>query len=771
MKSYTAAKLPFEKKVEIVDAYLGKRGSLRKIAHLYGISYMTLWQWVKQYRKGGKENIRRKISYKTSNRRFSKRIEKKIMLLKEHEPGLTTKKAARILKEQGLYISHNGVWMIWKRYGLVNRQKDEPLSLVCPDSPELENGMQQARRFIEKEELEKAAKLLNGLSALTDISILKDIPEKFLSSHRRLERLHLLYNTIPRTEIYNKAAEIRKTMKKKGYLFSSIFAGLLEVSALQWMREPEKQLKILKIISKRMAKVRDTSLRFTLHFLLSMTHSELLQVKEGLKHLEKCRRLLATLPYSFYWMTLGDILTFATRYKESIFYYKKLVNGMDIGQTTKQLLCKKIAMSYGMTGQYQQSLKFLNRVRPIGSEETYSSRFYQIKANISFAQGYLEEANHFYEKSFEKAKSTNFRNILFSASIGLAQVSRALGKQHEAQAFLKRCLPLMKKYRMRHEMQILQVLINRTTIPKSLYEFPTYRLHYLLCRAIETSRFRDYYEALNFAQRKGLLGIFHRHIVFFPKPVLHLLEKGKPTGLPRAMLKFPIFNQKKPVHHIKLLGNVTIYKNQQYAKTKLTPKEKALLIHLALKISEPDKIITLKDIFMNFWPKSANPLSLLAHLLVRLKKKLRLSGHLLMISSRHGEPRLVNRGVYLTTDYNDFKVALTNAKALERAGEWGFAKKEYLRAFKLFRGEPFKKMYDPWSEHMRRVILNKMESNAINFAKSCLEHDNDIRQKKRRTPSAKYRGENMADAKKVLDKVAKIIPQSEETRKMVKCWL
>jgi hypothetical protein len=133
--------------------------------------------------------------------------------------------------------------------------------------------------------------------------------------------------------------------------------------------------------------------------------------------------------------------------------------------------------------------------------------------------------------------------------------------------------------------------------------------------------------------------------------------------------------------------------------------------------------------------------------------------------------------VFSHWDY--FLERLTQARALIRGEKWGFAKKEFLRAFSLFRGEPFKKMYDPWSEHMRRVILNKLESEAIGFAKSCIAHDNEIRQKKRRTPSAKCRGGNMADAKKVLEKVLKadakkvlekvlkIIPQSEEIEKMV----
>jgi hypothetical protein len=288
-----------------------------------------------------------------------------------------------------------------------------------------------------------------------------------------------------------------------------------------------------------------------------------------------------------------------------------------------------------------------------------------------------------------------------------------------------------------------------------------------LQEAAKTLHTKDYYEALHFARRRGLLGIFHRYIVFFPEPILHLLEKRKPTGLPRAIPKFPVFNQMVPTYRIKILGNLVVFKNQQYLRTKLTLKEKALLIQIALSAGEPNKTIFTKNLFVNFWPKSANPSNLLSHLLVTLKKKLRLPGHLLMISSRYEEPRLVNRGVYLTTDYNDFKVALVQANALARAGEWDFAKKEYLRAFKLFRGEPFKKMYDPWSEHMRRVILNELETEAIHFARNCLEHDNEIRQKKRRTPSAKCCGGNMADAKKVLERVAGIIPQSEEIRKMV----
>jgi hypothetical protein len=51
---------------------------------------------------------------------------------------------------------------------------------------------------------------------------------------------------------------------------------------------------------------------------------------------------------------------------------------------------------------------------------------------------------------------------------------------------------------------------------------------------------------------------------------------------------------------------------------------------------------------------------------------------------------------------------------------------------------------------MRRVILNKLESEVLHFAKSCFEHG------------------NRADAKRVVERVTKIISNSEEIEKMVR---
>ena len=77
------------------------------------------------------------------------------------------------------------------------------------------------------------------------------------------------------------------------------------------------------------------------------------------------------------------------------------------------------------------------------------------------------------------------------------------------------------------------------------------------------------------------------------------------------------------------------------------------------------------------------------------------------------------------------------------------SKKEFLQAFKLFRGEPFKKNFDDWSVNMRFKILNELETEAINFAKGYLEQG------------------NKRDAKLDLEKVLKIIPDSEEIKNLL----
>jgi len=126
-----------------------------------------------------------------------------------------------------------------------------------------------------------------------------------------------------------------------------------------------------------------------------------------------------------------------------------------------------------------------------------------------------------------------------------------------------------------------------------------------------------------------------------------------------------------------------------------------------------------EKLYRNYWPRSSEPARNLSHFLLHLKKKLALPSHLIRL--RKGT---LYWRVFFTTDYDLFTETLAQAKVLERAGEWNYAKREYLMAFQLFREAPFTGIYDNWSENMRRVLFNRLESEMSYFRQSCKKnHD------------------------------------------------
>jgi hypothetical protein len=289
------------------------------------------------------------------------------------------------------------------------------------------------------------------------------------------------------------------------------------------------------------------------------------------------------------------------------------------------------------------------------------------------------------------------------------------GEKETACVILKRYNPLLKKYRLDKEYFLRQILLGSSGLPDAALLVPSLRLAHLFQRACTTRKARDYRAALGYARAQSLFGLFERLALFFPGIVLRLLKKGKDTGLPGSFLTVPLFQIESPSYGLKFLGRLKISRGGiPIKRPKLNPKDAALLIHMSLN---KNRRMMLSDIYRNFWPKSENPSSILSHLLVRVKKALILPPGALKIS----RGSLVWK-FHISTDYDLFKETLVQAKALERAGEWVFARKEYLRAFKLFRAEPFRKNYDNWSLDMRHRILIQLDSEAAGFTKSCLEH-------------------------------------------------
>jgi len=744
MICHRSKNIPFEEKIKAVKDYLKTEQSLQKIAASLNIYPKTLWRWVRRYEKDGEDGLKRR---KLPKKRLPKSIEQQVILLKEKNPALTLTKARSLMNKIGIKISNKGIWQIWKRCGLSKRPVQDPLNPFGITTPEAIGIINSARSLLEKGDAKEAAKILNSIHSLPADQIIKEVPDKILSPRRKLDRLYLCFGEIPFPEYARKAKQIGKSLERRDYIYSSIIANFLELNALGWMAQPQKKISYLNKLASKLQGVKDNLLWFLFYFEQACTYSGLLQIKNALTLIKKCRKLIYHYPYPIYWDCMGVVLTTVGKYKDALLFYKKAFENERQQHTQEQFAVKLAFYGYSMSGEYSRCKKLLIKAKNMENVEGISANYSLTSAHMSFGQGYLADAHRFFLESLKKATKGELINYVYAATVGLASVAMSLNRKNQAKIYITKYLSLMKKYK-RDEL-ILQCLSGLRAIisDELLLMPPMYLLNLIMCFK-QTMKISDYRKAVKFAQRKGLTGLFHRWIVFFPEVVLYLLEKGKKTELPKAILQFPIFNQKVPVYHIKFLGSFVVFKNHQYLKIKFSPQEQAFLIQMASNAETPEKFIILNNLYQNFWLRSKDPLSLLLHLLASIKKKLKLPGHILGVYRRYGEPRLINHGFYITTDYQDYQSQFIQAKALARVGEWGLARKEYLRAFKLFRGEPLKKNFDEWSLNLRFKILTELETETVNFAKSCIEHN------------------NKKDARKILQKVLKIIPDSEEMRKL-----
>jgi tetratricopeptide (TPR) repeat protein len=456
--------------------------------------------------------------------------------------------------------------------------------------------------------------------------------------------------------------------------------------------------------------------------------------------MRKCEQLVKKYPTSYFILNLlifYDNLGYYQKIEHILKLYEKKLNEDNVLFLKSRL--------YITQGRYRN---YRTLIRKLETKDKKTNPLYVLqKAQyLLMEKGDISKAMHQIQLFLKIVKEIELKIYWGFASFFLAVLYSAQGEGRKAKYLLKKYYPLLKKIGNKKEMLLYELILLRSKIPKEIKKIYQNYLLLLLKKSCLSMKINDYKKAYQYAEKKGLLGILHRFSFLFPEIIQFLIEKGKPTGLPRAVLRLPVFNKKTPVYHIKFLGSLAVYKNRQYLKTKLRPKDIAFLLYLCIRAKEPHKSINLAGVYTNFWHGNKNPSRIFSHLLVRIKKALRMPGHFLTISSKMDFASLINEGIYFTTDYQEFEQVFVQAKALERADEWAFAKKEYLRAFRIFRAEPFRKMYDQWSEDMRHRILIQLETAALDFAKSCLEHG------------------DTRHAKRVLDKVARIIPNCDKIK-------
>lgn len=700
--------------------------TLRLVAARHGVHLVTLARWVKRYRTGGTRSLLDPDRSRSWNRP-AQEVEERVRMLKEADPGLTVRTACAVLRSRGIRISASGVYAVWKRYNLVSRSVTRPTSPYGPETRSLRRAVNEAAVLLKRgrpADRIRAGRLINGLPYYPEgrEALLEKMSDRVLTARRRFDRLYAQYLKIPMPEFHRRIRSVRQRLERENMNYSALLAGIMELQALHWMRHPRAELPLYRRLVRRKRGLRDPVMNFTLTLQATTALFELGRTREAQLYNRKTRQLLRSLPYSSFYESYGDILTFMGDYQGSLAYYDRALRKKPAPQS-RVSLTKKIALSLVISGQYAPAARCLARM-DIKPGQEYYEEYLSCRAFLSYGLGRFEEALRYVRETLDRAERHQFRNTMYSAIIVRAAVAQALGRSDEARDILGRYIRLLNKYHMKREVTILEFLRSAARPSPALRRMPVLRLLYLIALAGRTGRIAAYRRSLAYARQNGLTGFFHRAIVFSPAIVRDLLKKGRLTGLPATILRFPVFNRDVPSYTLKFLGRPVVIRDLQYVKARFRPKEEALLIHLALRAGEPGRSVPVQDLRRNFWPQSRDAASRLSHLLVAVKQKLGLPGHLMAMSSHLGLKCLVNRGFYMTTDYQDFETTLTEAQALERAGEWTFARDKYRQAFRLLRDGPFARIYDPWSEDLRNHILSRYEQEVKRFVRSCWSRRN-----------------------------------------------
>ncbi|MEO0094269.1 MAG: helix-turn-helix domain-containing protein [candidate division WOR-3 bacterium] len=731
----------------VKDSYYQDKLSIRKIALKFNIHYQTVFRWLKRYKSVGKEEF--PWCYKRHGRRISTNIENIVIKYKERYPWLTITSTRKMLLKKKIKISCKAIWNIWKRNGYAGfdqKLMGNDFTDFVPLTREARLKLMQAQRYYESGMIKESARILNTIPCLPKNDLILQVPYEKLNLKRRIERLMMQFGTITLSEYLQKAEQVYEECIKNQWNYSALRIGIALCLALSWFGTPERLSKWIKrierLIPSSIRKARDL---FPIYFtmLLSKCHCFVQQLK--------IRKALDLLRYAYR-------LVSQQQKPSSNFLYDLAIQYIDVEDynTAENLLKRAFE---GLAEQRKKRAKallaiyvYLSRCEKkaalnlLKEAEIYdwvrNAQLFRFQSFFALIEGKPLESLSLVQKALNSAKEAGLPLDIANSYLATASVYMCLGEMKKARALINVLRNFTKKIKMNRQLLIANILLQKFPKNKEVLKLSTVNLARLL-------KNKGYIAGYNYAKKKGVMFYFYRYLFFYPEIVQKRIEKNKPTYLPKTILRLPIFNIKTDVYHINLLGRITIFRNQRYLKVHLLPKDTAILLFIITRINEPEKSLNLNELYKNFWHNNPSPARLFSHSLVRIKKQLKISAHYLEVKRQAGESYMINQNLYFTTDYQEFNETLARAKALQRAGEWGFARKEYLRAFKLFRGEPFKKNFDNWSVDMRFKILSQFETEAINFAKSCIEHG------------------NKTDARKILQKVLKIIPDSEESQRLL----
>jgi len=694
--------LSYRKRIAAVVEWqrLNRKITQSDLAEKFKISTRTLRRWIRSFRSLSNNWYRRPWN------RFDREVEDVIVAQKEAQPWMNLEEAEKIFG-----ITKRGIWSVWKRFGLAGYIKGKFsfcfLDYLSPGK-EVSYGLEIAERLLKEGKVRYATRILNQLPICTSKEILLKFPDRLLNLRRRIEKTALSFEKIPLNALAIKCRKLRAEAEQQSLFILAARIGLVEAIALDRLGLYQQLLKLIRHLRKILRmdsdwmRSLDPSLQLSILLLEGSAYAGLMEIGKAKENLKICQKIVRTrFPESDMAMeNLAALYTTVQMFKEARKWYQMV-------GTSPEVRFRLINME-ALVGNYDRALKNLSSIEVVNNH-FIMAQLLIIRALCYIGKGKPDIAKQNLLLSLEMAKGERLLNIIHTSTLLLASCYAALRKEKYARMLIRSYNPILRRLGNKRDLFLRYLIMGSPpTSLKTGNLTPPMELCLLIKKARQTLSINCYRRAKQYAFSKGIVSHFHIFLLFFPEVIRNLLKKGKNPGLSRSFLKLPIFRTESPVYHIKLLGPIRIYRNGKLIRRGLPPKGAALIIHLTLRGGS----LPLQDLYANFWPGSKNPRRTLSHLLVFIRRNLRLTSAELYISSRF--KKLVLKPV-VTSDYQLFEETIIRSKGLLRAGEWKSAKAEFLRAIRLFRGLPLEKMFDQWSDELQRAILNKLRSEIKHF--------------------------------------------------------
>ncbi|MBE0433912.1 helix-turn-helix domain-containing protein, partial [candidate division WOR-3 bacterium] len=513
-------------RLKVALHYLQNGVSLRQTALTFHIAYRTIFNWVKRYREQGEEGLL--STYKRPWNRAKPDFEEKIALMKEHDPGLTVRKAREYLEKEGIRISIKGIWGIWKRYGYagLNHRNMARSFIDCSWTSEAKEKCESARRFFDQDDIKKAAELLNSVPAMPANDLLSRIPDSLLNLRRQVEKNVLLFGMLPVHSYLERLGTLYDDCCGRKLYYSTLVVGLTEIKALSWSGEPLKMLSKAKELRDLLEKNGDCHSYILFAPRLSILISEgianlrLLKTEAASGMAKICRQLLKRQKYvsPFLASDLAQLYAQLENYREAEYWYLAALATLT-GEDEK-LVKSLLTDVFVMRGDYKRALSMW-----AGVQLDYwgnHSKMLRIQSVWSLIRGAPNKGISYATSVLASLKKEGIQADVFGCNFTIASAYCSLGERTKAAHTLTRVLPFLVRNRLEDMKTIVEILLSRKArdkIPESLeHSRPTIILALLL-------KNRQYTKALKYAERRGIMGMLHRYIFFFPEAITPLLEK------------------------------------------------------------------------------------------------------------------------------------------------------------------------------------------------------------------------------------------------------